>query len=307
MTGISPGTRQLLLFRQPALQFLIIVRIHRVQVCVTRQPGTIDAHGQTLQVTQAFQPDGLGFADLRHAVRQTHMKQRIGLHRPQVLTLLDNDARFRQVAIARTQRVQLGQGVGRPQGQVAQRAAVAHTFIVVCHPLPRVQLHAHHAEQVMAEGFAVLASDDKGDVGLRLHAGQLLRVLQGTAPIGLAACLAVIGQLAVLPIYFRQHGGIDGLQRRAGGLLLLLFQPQYCGVQRVRCHLGLQASAQQRCLQQLTEGAFFLCLVLYLLQMLHSGFGQVLLPGFLHLLPQLLICLTKDTHRRQQQCRCQYD
>ena len=42
-------------------------------------------------------------------------------------------------------------------------------------------------------------------------------------------------------------------------------------------------------------------LVFYLLQVIHGGLWQVLIPGLFYLFPQLLICLSKYCHCHQQQ------
>ena len=86
-----------------------------------------------------------------------------------------------------------------------------------------------------------------------------------------------------------------------------LFQPADGHRQAVGSHLRLQSRMQQRRLEQLSIGTFFLCPHLYLLQVANGRLGQVLLLGLVHLLPHLLICLTFHSHRYKQQCCHQQD
>ena len=187
---------------------------------------------------------------------------------------------------------------------------VARLRIVFVQPLPGIQLAANHAQQVVIIiGLAVLAGDDEGLIRVCLHLSQHLGVFHCLLAISLSLAGGILAQpTAIVLVHLRQYGIVDGLQRHVLGVSAFHFflQPLHGRQQRVGSHFGLQLRRQQRRLQQLTVVAGFLSLRLYLLQVFHSGLGQVFVLSLIHLFPQFLICLTEYSHGHEQH-RCHQD
>ena len=68
MTRESQRTPQFCQFSEFTLQLLIIIRIAGIQLCIALLFGTVNAHGERLQMTQQRQLDGLLLSNLRHTI-----------------------------------------------------------------------------------------------------------------------------------------------------------------------------------------------------------------------------------------------
>ena len=214
---------------------------------------------------------------------------------------------LRQVAVDADERVESMYVVGLRQRLVAARmrrlhlrqcrqtggTAVPRPFVVLAEPLPRLQLMAHNAQQVVAVQLAVLPFHHKGHIVVGLDGSQCLRVFHSLGSIVPARAFPVVGQLMVLLVYHGEHRVVDGLQCHVGSLLLLSFQAVDGRLQRVGSHLRLQTGVQQGSLEQLTVGTLTGGLLLQLFQIAYGSLRQVFLLRRLHLFPQNLIALTE--------------
>ena len=307
---------------QLRLQLLVVLLIVRIQLRITLLRRQVDTHGQRLDVAYGLQSDGLlllghgnvfgnfrGEYGARHLAflvaqpvgtlpRCSPLRQRLTqvadalthrivllIHQPEALD--GQLAGFRQIAVDGNQRVHRCNVVKGLYTRQTGGLAVARLAVIAVQPLPLAELPADDVQQVVViVHLTVLAVHHKRTVRLALRTGQRLRMLQGLLTIRLRLLPGVFVQMGgIVGIHLRQYGTVDGLQRHILGAFRFLFQSLQGWFQRVGSHLGLQARRQQRGLQQLTVVTRLLRLRLYLLQVFHSGFGQVLPLSLFHLFP----------------------